>query len=107
MTPDPTIDKGAIALGTVLKALIVLFVVAAGYWYFTASRLPGPSLREGIPGSIRPLPPASQPPVTTSEKFSTQGVSDDPSALSKDVNATDLTNLDTEIEKIGTELGGL
>lgn len=87
--------------------VVVGILVAAGWWYLSSARLPGPQLQQGIPGGMRTLPPITQmnasptPEVdSTTEQLSVQGTSDDPAEIAKDVNQTDFSGLDAEASQM-------
>ena len=105
--------RGVALLVVVVGVIMVLgILVGAGWWYLSSARLPGPALQEGIPGGAKPLAPLSSPaPAASSsgdamtEKLSSQGTSDAPSAISQDVNATDFTGIDAEMPQISQIAG--
>lgn len=102
-------SKGKI-LVIILIIGLILALVSTVYWRLSQSPTPGPGLEQGIPGGPKPLPGSaikvsptpSMDPVST--KLSIQGDSDDPAAILKDVNNTDLTNLDQESSQIEAQL---
>lgn len=101
-------SKGKIVIIILIIGLI-LALAGAVYWRLSQSPTPGPGLEQGIPGGPKPLPGSAikvspTPPMDpVSARLSIQGDSDDPTAILKDVNNTDLTNLDQESPQIESQ----
>lgn len=103
---EGTMTKGKILITILLSVAVVVILIGTIYWHATQSPAPGPALEQGIPGGPKPLPSSAIKVSPTpsidpvSQKLSIQGDSDDPAAIIKDVNNTDLTNLDQESSQI-------
>ncbi|KKT73726.1 MAG: hypothetical protein UX31_C0012G0004 [Candidatus Nomurabacteria bacterium GW2011_GWA1_46_11] len=88
-----------------LGALLLVALLASLYFRLSQSAVSGPVLEQGIPGGSKVLP---MPSVTVlpspEEPLSVQSESDDPGAISKDIDDTDFSVLDRTSAQIEAEL---
>ncbi|PIP86459.1 hypothetical protein COV42_01565 [Candidatus Campbellbacteria bacterium CG11_big_fil_rev_8_21_14_0_20_44_21] len=95
-TRAPRDEKGA-GVGPIAGAIIVIIIIVLGGLYFIGKRAGEIDTTEGVSEEVAPEDAA----VLELEK---QDNSDELEAIESDLEATNLENLDEEIENIDTEL---
>lgn len=98
----PENRKGMSTIIAVVVIVAVLGILAAGGWYFMKTT--SPIYKEPITTKkTDTVTPKVEKDVTT-ENLQKQGTSDAVAEIEKDVNASDMTNIDTEMSEIESGL---
>lgn len=95
----PAVGKKSSLLRILLVIAAVLVVLALWVWFYGGSLLPSPKETYNSQPTIGIKPP-TEPDVAVLQK---QSVSDDITVIENDLNATDLENLDLELDAIDKE----
>jgi len=105
--PPPTAAKPKTFLYLLVVLVVIVTIISLGIILFNFSKP-----RESPVSQVSPTPAAvtSQPTITVTaedqatQNLSTQGTSDEIADIEKDLNNTDLTNIDKEVDDINLEL---
>lgn len=103
---NPTMEKKSGGTGILIGSIIIILILVLGGAYFFFMRKGGNEIQDTTENTEETANDIANTPDANLEKLSTQGTSDSVTDIEKDVDDTNLTGLDTELNSVDQELQG-